>query len=53
VWSASIIYHDRCWYPFIGKKRVKEALKTKWGGPLCLHSIDTALLPGAFVLGAG
>ncbi|MBW1972772.1 MAG: DUF362 domain-containing protein [Deltaproteobacteria bacterium] len=32
-WSylASIIYHDWYWYPFIGKKRVKEALKTKWG----------------------
>ncbi len=32
-WSylASIIYHDWYWYPFKGRKRVKEALKTKWG----------------------
>jgi uncharacterized protein (DUF362 family) len=32
-WSyvASIAYHDWYWYPFIGKKRVNEALKTGWG----------------------
>ncbi|HUT03244.1 MAG TPA: hypothetical protein VM163_05075 [bacterium] len=30
-YAASIIYHDWYWYPFIGKKRVDEALKTKWG----------------------
>ncbi len=30
-YAASIIYHDWYWYPFIGKKRVEEALKTKWG----------------------
>jgi len=26
-----IIYHDWHWYPLKGKKRVEEALKTKWG----------------------
>jgi uncharacterized protein (DUF362 family) len=32
-WSylASIAYHDWYWYPFIGRKRVKKALKTGWG----------------------
>ena len=32
-WSyiASIAYHDWYWYPFIGKKRVNEILKTGWG----------------------
>ncbi len=32
-WSyiASYLYHDVYWYPLIGKKRVKEILKTKWG----------------------
>jgi uncharacterized protein (DUF362 family) len=32
-WSylASRLYHDGFWYPFIGKKRVDEALKTTWG----------------------
>jgi uncharacterized protein (DUF362 family) len=32
-WSffASRLYHDLYWYPFIGKKRVKEMQKTGWG----------------------
>jgi len=32
-WSylASIIYHDWYWYPFVGKKRVEDALGTPWG----------------------
>jgi len=32
-WSylASILYHDFYWYPFVGKKRVKQALQTEWG----------------------
>lgn len=28
---ASIAYHDWYWYPFIGKKRVKEMMGTEWG----------------------
>lgn len=32
-WSyiASRAYHDLYWYNFVGKKRIKEALKTEWG----------------------
>jgi hypothetical protein len=32
-WSyvASILYHDCYWYPFVGRRRVKAALQTKWG----------------------
>jgi len=32
-WSylASRAYHDWYWYPFIGKRRVKKAMKTGWG----------------------
>jgi uncharacterized protein (DUF362 family) len=32
-WSylASEAYHDGFWYPFIGHRRVKAALETKWG----------------------
>jgi uncharacterized protein (DUF362 family) len=32
-WSyvASILYHDVYWYNFVGRARVKEALKTDWG----------------------
>jgi uncharacterized protein (DUF362 family) len=32
-WSyfASRLYHDGFWFPLVGKKRVDEALQTKWG----------------------
>ncbi len=33
VWApfASNLYHDFLWYPTIGKKRIREFMKTKWG----------------------
>ena len=33
VWApfASNVYHDYLWYPLIGKKRIREFSKTKWG----------------------
>lgn len=32
-WSyvASWLYHDVYWYPLVGRRRLKKALKTKWG----------------------
>ena len=30
-YAASRAYYDGFWYPFIGHKRVQEALDTKWG----------------------
>ncbi len=30
-YAASRLYYDGFWYPFIGHKRVQEALQTKWG----------------------
>ena len=30
-YAASILYHDFYWYPFIGRRRVRAALKTEWG----------------------
>ena len=32
-WSrvASYAYHDYYWYPFVGKRRVNEILKSDWG----------------------
>ncbi|MFQ6671699.1 MAG: hypothetical protein ACE5KY_00210 [Candidatus Tectimicrobiota bacterium] len=32
-WSylASILYHDVCWYLFVGRPRVRKALQTPWG----------------------
>lgn len=33
VWApfASNLYHDYLWYPVIGRKRIGEFMKTKWG----------------------
>ncbi|MEW6614775.1 MAG: DUF362 domain-containing protein [Thermodesulfobacteriota bacterium] len=28
---ASNLYHDYLWYPLIGKKRIREFMKTEWG----------------------
>jgi len=30
-YAASNLYHNYYWYPFVGRKRVQEALDTKWG----------------------
>jgi uncharacterized protein (DUF362 family) len=32
-WSyiASVLYHDSFWYPFFGKKKMREALDSDWG----------------------
>ncbi len=30
-YAASVVYHDFYWYPTIGRKRVAEAMKGKWG----------------------
>jgi uncharacterized protein (DUF362 family) len=33
IWApfASNLYHDYLWYPTIGKKRIREFMKTEWG----------------------
>jgi uncharacterized protein (DUF362 family) len=33
VWApfASNLYHDFLWYPIIGKKRIRQFMKTEWG----------------------
>lgn len=30
-YAASRAYYDGLWYPFVGNRRVQEALDTKWG----------------------
>jgi uncharacterized protein (DUF362 family) len=30
-YAASRLYHDGYWYPFVGKRRAREMLKTEWG----------------------
>jgi hypothetical protein len=33
VWApfASNVYHDGIWYPTIGKKIIRQFMKTEWG----------------------
>lgn len=67
-WSyfASNFYHNVYWYPVVGRRRVKEALKTPWGqlfasygaeaglAGAVLPSVETkTLLEGAAVLAGG
>ncbi len=47
-WSyfASNFYHNVYWYPFIGRKRVKEALETPWGQLFANYGDKKVVLPG-------
>jgi len=51
-WSyfASNLYHNVYWYPFIGRKRVKNALHSKWGRLFAEYGAEQglggAVLPG-------
>jgi len=47
-WSyfASNFYHNVYWYPFIGRKRVKEALQTRWGQLFRKYGDGRVTMPG-------
>jgi len=47
-WSyfASNFYHNVYWYPFIGRKRVQAALKTKWGQAFQSYGDGKVVMPG-------
>jgi hypothetical protein len=47
-WSyfASNFYHNVYWYPFIGRKRVEAALKTKWGQLFKSYGDGEVIMPG-------
>jgi uncharacterized protein (DUF362 family) len=47
-WSyfASNFYHNVYWYPVVGRKRVKEALQTKWGRLFASYGDGRVVLPG-------
>lgn len=47
-WSyfASNFYHNVYWYPIVGRKRVKEALDTKWGQLFKSYDDGKVVLPG-------
>ena len=47
-WSffASNFYHNVYWYPFVGRKRVEEALKTQWGQLFTSYGDGNVVMPG-------
>ena len=47
-WSyfASNFYHNVYWYPFVGRERVKNALKTPWGQLFEQYGDGKVVLPG-------
>lgn len=47
-WSyfASNLYHNVYWYPIVGRKRVKQALDTKWGRLFASYGDGRVVLPG-------
>jgi uncharacterized protein (DUF362 family) len=47
-WSyfASNFYHNVYWYPFVGRKRVEGALKTKWGQFFKEYGDGEVVMPG-------
>jgi uncharacterized protein (DUF362 family) len=47
-WSyfASNFYHNVYWYPFVGRKRVRAALDTKWGRLFRSYGDGQVVMPG-------
>jgi uncharacterized protein (DUF362 family) len=47
-WSylASNFYHNVYWYPYVGRPRVKAALKTKWGSLFQSYGDGRVVMPG-------
>jgi len=47
-WSyfASNFYHNVYWYPFVGRRRVEAALKTRWGRLFQSYGDGQVVLPG-------
>lgn len=47
-WSyfASNFYHNVYWYPFVGRQRVREALKTPWGQLFENYGDGKVVMPG-------
>jgi hypothetical protein len=46
AYFASNFYHNVFWYPFIGRKRVKEALQKPWGRLFEQYGDGKVVLPG-------
>jgi uncharacterized protein (DUF362 family) len=46
AYFASNFYHNVYWYPFIGRKRVADALQTKWGQKFRSYGDGEVVMPG-------
>jgi uncharacterized protein (DUF362 family) len=46
AYFASNFYHNVYWYPFVGRKRVQAALKTKWGKLFQSYGDGQVVMPG-------
>jgi uncharacterized protein (DUF362 family) len=46
AYFASNFYHNVYWYPFVGRKRVRAALETKWGRLFKEYGDGTVVMPG-------
>jgi len=46
AYFASNFYHNVYWYPFVGRGRVEEALKTKWGQLFKKYGDGEVVMPG-------
>ncbi len=46
AYFASNFYHNVYWYPFVGRKRVKEALDTRWGRLFREYGNGEVVMPG-------
>jgi uncharacterized protein (DUF362 family) len=46
AYFASNFYHNVYWYPFVGRKRVEEALETKWGRLFKEYGDGEVVMPG-------
>jgi hypothetical protein len=47
-WSyfASNFYHNVYWYPFVGRRRVRAALQTRWGRLFQQYGDGKVVMPG-------
>ncbi len=46
AYFATNVYHNVYWYPFIGRKRVAEALQTRWGKLFQSYGDGRVVMPG-------
>jgi uncharacterized protein (DUF362 family) len=46
-YTASHVYHNLYWYPFVGRQRVQAALNTKWGRLFQQYGDGSVVMAGA------